>query len=371
MASPVLSQRQLNRALLERQGLLARSAAPAGDVIEQLVGMQAQVPSNPYVALWSRVEGFDPDELSRLVARREAVRAVVMRGTIHLLTKSDVRVLQPLTAPVLAQSFKSPFLASLGGADLDAVVTGGRELLEREGPLTRAQIGERLAPHWPEALPASLGQAVAHHLPLIQVPPRGEWKRSHQATLGLIESEVGVSLEPEPSIDEVVLRYLRAFGPASSADVRIWSRITGLRKVIDRLRPDLRTFTDERGRELLDVPDGAFADPEAPAPPRFLPEYDNVLLGHEDRSRVLAGLGPGLPFPTGRWIGTLLVDGFFRAYWNVVEKDDVATLTVDRFTPQEGDPPDTLGAIAEEAEGLLELIAPDVAERRVELDPRP
>lgn len=340
-------------------------------MIEQLVGMQAQVPSNPYVALWSRIEGFDPDELSRLVARREAVRAVVMRGTLHLLTKSDVRVLQPLMAPVLAQSFKSPFLASLGGADLDAIVAAGRELLEREGPLTRAQIGERLAPCWPGALPASLGQAVAHHLPLIQVPPRGEWKRSHQATLGLIESEVGVQLDPDPSIDEVVLRYLRAFGPASSADVRIWSRITGLKPVIDRLRPDLRTFTDERGRELLDVPDGAFADPGAPAPPRFLPEYDNVLLGHDDRSRVLAGLGPGLPFPTGRWIGTLLVDGFFRAYWNVVEKDDVATLRVDRFTTHEGDPLGTIDAITEEAEGLLELIAPDIAERRVELDPQP
>ncbi len=364
MAESVLSQRRLNRALLARQGLLERSSTSAVDVIEQLVGMQAQVPSNPYVALWSRVEGFDPQELSASIERRAAVRASSLRNTVHLHTAADARSLQPLTARVRAQSFKAPFGASLGDAELDQVVAAGRALLERQ-PLTRAQIGEGLAARWPEVPPASLGQAVAHHLPLIQVPPRGMWQRSHQATLALTERELGEPLEPEPSLDALVLRYLAAFGPAAGADVRTWSRITGLKAVIDRLRPDLRTFRDERGRELLDVPDGLFADPDTPAPPRFLPEYDNVLLSHQDRSRVLVGLSPGLPYPTGRWIGQLLVDGCFRAYWKITEDRDVTTLEIDRFAPHPDDPPDTRAAIEAEGRGLLGFVAPDATATRI------
>ncbi len=367
MAEPVLSQRQLNRALLARQGLLERSPTTVVAMIERLVGMQAQVPSNPYVALWSRIEGFDPQELSGLIEGREAVRASSLRNTVHLHSAADARSVQPLTARVRAQSFKAPFGASLGDADLDEIVTAGRELLEQQ-PLTRAQIGEQLAARWPDAPPASLGQAVAHHLPLIQIPPRGMWQRSHQATLALTERELGAPMQDEPSLDSLVLRYLASFGPAASADVRTWSRITGLKPVIDRLRPQLRTFRDERGRELLDVPDGLFADPDTSAPPRFLPEYDNVLLSHDDRSRILVGLGPGLPYPTGRWIGQLLVDGAFRAYWNIVESEGIATLTVDRFTPHPGDPPDARIAIEAEGQRLLAFVAPDATANRIVFD---
>lgn len=332
--------------------------------------MQAQVPSNPYVALWSRIKDFDPRELSGLIERREAVRASSLRNTVHLHTAADARTLQPLTARARAQSFKAPFGASLGGADLSEIVAAGQELL-KQGPLTRKQIGDALATRWPDVPPASLGQAVAHHLALIQVPPRGMWLASRQATLGLTELETGAPLEADPSLDAVVLRYLAAFGPAATADVRTWSRITGLKAVIERLRPQLRTFRDERGRELFDVPDGLFVTPDMPAPPRFLPEYDNVLLSHDDRSRILVGLGPGLPYPTGRWIGQLLVDGCFRAYWNAVESDGVATLTVDRFTPHHMDPPGTVEAIGAEAKALLGLIAPAASRRRVTFDPSP
>jgi hypothetical protein len=168
-------------------------------------------------------------------------------------------------------------------------------------------------------------------------------------------------------VDRIVLRYLAAFGPAATADVRIWSGITGLRDVVARIRPELRTFRDERGRALFDVPGAPLPDPETPAPPRFLPEYDNLLLAHVDRSRMLAGLGPGLPFPTGRWIGNLLVDGFFRAYWKIED----GTLAIDRFTPLPSDPAGTLDEIVAEGERLLEFVAPEAAEARVRFDPEP
>lgn len=360
----VLDPRSLNRALLQRQGLLARSDTSAADVVEQLVGMQAQVPSNPYLALWSRLSDFDPVELSDLIARRGAVRAGLMRATIHLVTSRDCLAFHPITQPVLARTFKSQFRQQVDGADVDAIVAAGVDLLAAE-PRTRAELSALLAPRWPDLDPALPGLVVTHHVPLVQVPPRGLWGQSGQARWALAETWLGDDLDPQPSTDAMVLRYLAAFGPATTGDVRTWSRLTGLREVVDRLRPQLRTFRDERGRELFDVPDGPLPDPDTPAPPRFLPEYDNVTLSHDDRSRILNGQGPGLPFPQGSAIGTLLVDGFYRANWKIATDDGVATLTIDRFTPLPGDPAGTLDEIVAEGTGLLAFVAPEASARRV------
>jgi Winged helix DNA-binding domain len=370
MGDPVLSPRALNRALLERQSLLERSRTPAAEMIERLVGMQAQVPENPYVALWSRIEGFRPEELSDLVASRRAVRAGLMRSTLHLVTAGDCLAIHPITLPVLARTFRSPFAAKLTGVDIDEVVAVGVELL-REQPRTRAQLSEALALHWPEADPLALAYAVTFHTPLVQTTPRGLWGQSGQATWALAEQWLGGQLDPSPSVDALVLRYLRAFGPASVADIRTWSGVTGLREVVARLHPQLRSFRDENGKELLDVEDGPLPDPDLPAPVRFLPEYDNLLLSHADRSRVLSGLGPGLPYPTGKWIGQLLLDGFFRAYWEIIEADGVATLTIDRFTPAPSDPPDAVDEISAEGARLLAFVAPDAGDLRVRFDPSP
>ena len=287
-------------------------------MVERLVGMQAQVPSNPYVALWARLRDFDPEELSGLIAERGAVRAQLMRSTIHLVTARDALALHPLTAPVLARTFagQAQFLRAMtaAGVGLEEVVAAGRELLA-EAPRTRAELAAALGPRWPEVAPATLAQAVTFNSALVQVPPRGLWRESGAARWALTEEWLGAELDPEPSIDAVVLRYLAAFGPATASDIRTWSGFTGLRPVLERLRPRLRSFRDEQGRELLDVPDAPLPDPETPAPPRFLPEYDNLGLSHADRARLFNGLGPGLPFPTGTWIGSLFADGFFRAWW--------------------------------------------------------
>jgi hypothetical protein len=370
MADTVLSQRALNRALLERQGLLARSRTPPLGLVERLVGMQAQVPENPYVALWSRLEDFRPEALSELIADRRAVRAGLLRATLHLASARDCLTIQPLVAPIFAKVFVSAFLKGLAGADRYQVAAAGRALLA-EQPRTRAQLSALLAPRWPEADPANLAYAVSHHAALVQVPPRGLWGASGQSTWAPTETWLGAELDREPSIDALMLRYLAAFGPAATGDARTWSRLTGLRAVLERLRPQLRSFRDERGRELFDVPDGPLPDPDTPAPPRFLPEYDNSLLSHDDRSRILAGLGPGLPFPAGKWKGTLLVDGFYRANWQVVIDADAATLTIDRFNGLRDDPAGARRDIVAEGEGLLAFVAPDATARRIEFAPEP
>lgn len=365
----ILSPRALNRALLQRQGLLARTGGGAGAVIamvERLVGLQAQVPSNPYVALWSRLEGFRPEELSELVERGAAVRAQVMRGTIHLVSARDCLAMRPLTQPVLTRAFRTNFTKRMGGADLDEVVAAGAELLAA-GPRTRTELAATLAPRWPAAEPDALAQAVTFHCPVVQIPPRGLWRQSGQPTWAPAEAWLGAPLDEEAAIEDLLLRYLAAFGPATVSDMRTWCNLTGLRDVVERLRPRLRTFRDHEERELLDVLDGPLPDPDVPAPPRFLPEFDNLLLSHADRARVLHAHGPGLPFPRGTWIGTLLVDGFYRANWKIAEEKDAATLTIDRFTARPDDPAGTAEDIAAEAARLLAFVAPDAADHRVRL----
>ena len=281
-----------------------------------------------------------------------------MRGTIHLVSARDCLGMHPLTQPLLNRIWRSAWEKRLNGAPVEEVVAAGRELLA-ERPRPRAELQRLLAPRWPEAEPLALAYVVTYMLPLVQVTPRGQWRASAQATWALAEDWLGAPLDGEATVDDLVRRYLAAFGPATVSDMRTWCGLTGLRAVFERLRPELRTFRDERGRELFDVEDGLFADPETPAPPRFLGTYDNLLLSHDDRSRVQAGLGPGLPVPRGGWIGTLIVDGCYRAFWQLVEDGGTATLTIDRFTPHPDDPVDTARAIIEEGERLIAFVAPE------------
>ena len=367
MPGDVLTARALNRALLERQGLLARRPTAPLAMVERLVGMQAQVPENPYVALWSRLDGFAPEDLSALIEGRAAVRAQLMRSTIHLVSARDCLAFHPVTAEVLAKVFRPPWLAGLAGADVAEVAAAGVAILA-ERPRTRADLAIELAPRWPEAEPLALAYAVTSNAPLVQVPPRGLWRATGRARWAPAETFLGAPPAATPDVDAMVHRYLAAFGPATVADIRTWSGLTGLRAVVDRLRSRLRSFRDEAGRELLDVEDGPLPDSDTPAPVRFLPEYDNVGLSHADRSRLFAGLGPDGPLPRGgRAIGTLLVDGFHRANWHVAE--DGATLTVDRFVPRPGDPPGSVEAIVAEGEGLLAFLTPHPSAHRVVFAP--
>jgi len=327
---PTLDRRTLNRTLLSRQLLLERVHRPPASVIEHLVGLQAQEPGDPYVALWSRIEGFDPRELSTLISVRAAVRVGLMRTTLHLVTARDCLTMYALVRDVLVRTFRTtPFAKSLDGTDLDQIVATARALLE-ERPHTPSELGARLGITWPDRDPAALAYAARYLLPLVQVPPRGLWGRTGRATNTTAEAWLGTGMAGDASLDDLVRRYLVAFGPATVADMRTWSWLTGLRPVVERLRGRLRTYRDEAGRELFDVPDGAIADPETPAPIRFLPQYDNVFLSHEDRSRIL---GSGLTIPELTWRGGILIDGFVSAAWRMRREKRAATMTITLTEP--------------------------------------
>jgi hypothetical protein len=314
-----LSRRALNRATLARQHLLARVAMPVPAMIEHLVGMQAQVPRNPYLALWSRLEGFVPEELEALMTDRRTVRTPLMRATIHLATADDCLALRPTIQPVLDRGFTSgsPFGRNLRGMDVDAVVAAGRALVD-EHPRTGVELRHLLGEQWPDRDAASLAAAVTYRLPMVQITPRGLWDTSSRTTWTTTETWLGRALGPALPLDALMLRYLAAFGPASVMDMQKWCGLTRLREVADRLRPELRVFRDAGGRELLDLPDGPRPDEATPAPPRFLPEYDNVLLGHADRTRFFNDdARVSAPDGVNSIQGSVLVDGQFGAFWNL------------------------------------------------------
>jgi hypothetical protein len=358
-ASEVLTQRQLNRALLARQHLLERVHRPAIDEIEHLVGLQAQVPSDPYVALWSRLEGFRTDELSGLVERGEAVRTPVMRGTLHLVSAADAIALRALTQPVMERMFwkGSPFARHLEGLDVEAVLAAGRAFLD-EKPRPSSALARHLGGLWPDRDATSLAYALRFLVPMVQVPPRGIWGASHQPTWATVERWLGRAVPDDPTPDTAILRYLAAFGPASVMDVQAWCWRTRLREGMERLRPSLRTFRSDAGVELFDLPGAPRPDPATPAPPRFLPEYDNLVLSHADRSRVIDRVFGGEDW----WKGSCLVDGVVRATWRLVRKPRESRLEIKTFVPM--DPADR-AALADEGERLLAFVAPTAAAREV------
>lgn len=328
-----LSNRARNRALLARQQLLERVDLRAERMIEHLVGMQAQSPPDPYVALWSRLRSFTPAELERLIEESRAVRLPVMRTTLHLVTADDALGMWPVMQPMLARVFRSQtrWPRILVEVDMKELLDAGRRLLE-ERPRTASELSAALEERWPGIDREAMASAVHYLTPVVQVPPRGLWSRTSRATWATLESFLGRRLDEATDADRdaVVLRYLGAFGPATVADITKWSGLTGVREIVDRLRPRLLMLRGADSRELLDLPDAPRPPEDIPAPPRFLPEYDNLLLSHKDRSHVV------LPEAIGRitgFVGTFLVDGYVRGQWRVVSERDQATIQIDAFSP--------------------------------------
>ncbi|MEU3883804.1 winged helix DNA-binding domain-containing protein [Streptomyces californicus] len=321
-----LTVRELNRATLERQLLLRRSSMSAREAVGHLVGLQAQNTKPPYFQLYARLADFDPAELSSLMESREVVRLVTLRSTLHTHTADDALTLGPLVRAPRDRELAS-FRHGLEGVDLDRLAALTQRLVEeRPRPLKELR-GELLA-HWPAADPLALTVAARCLLPLVQVTPRGLWGRGGQVALTTVEHWLGRSAGPAPTLDTVVTRYLSAFGPASVKDFQSWAGITRTKEVFERLRPRLTTFRDENGAELFDLPDAPRPDPDTPAPPRFLPEFDNVLLGHADRTRVIPAVNKGRNGKGNQTYGSVLIDGFLDALWQVRQEQDTAVLTV-------------------------------------------
>ncbi len=349
----VLDRRTLNRALLARQLLLERVASKPVEAVGQLVGMQAQVPLDPYVGLWSRVVAFDPELFGRELLERRAVRMTLMRATIHLVSSADAVRIRPLMQRMLGRAFaSSPFARNLSGIDLVPVLARGRELLDAE-PMTLAQLRDPLGGEWPGQDANSLAYAVRYLMPLVQVAPRGVWGMAMQPTLATLEQWLGAAEEEPSTVDELVLRYLRAFGPATAADIRAWSWLPDVRAALGRLEPRLRCYRDETGRKLFDVPDGMFVDPETPAPVRFLPEYDNLFLSHADRGRIMDAVTWGSSFGHR---GCFFVDGFLTGAWKLIGSKRERTLVVEGRRTLLAE---ERRGVKDEAEQLLVFLAPE------------
>jgi hypothetical protein len=361
-----LSLRAVNRATLARQHLLARTTMPAVGMVEHLVGMQAQAPFPPYTGLWTRLTDFQPGELADALLDRQVVRIALMRGTVHLVSAADACFLRPLIQPLMDRDLRTntQHARHLTDLDLPKLADTARHVLAGQ-PLTAKELGAALAEQWPDREPSALAHAARGLLPLVQVPPRAVWGRSGLTKYHTAEHWLDRQLDKSPDPKRLAQRYLAAFGPASVADLQTWSGLTRLREVTDTL--DLRTYTTDDGRELLDLPDAPHPDEDISAPVRFLPEFDNLLLSYADRTRVLTEEHRKRLFgvKNGVFPGTYLVDGFVRGEWRVTKQRKSAVLTI---TPWARTTKKDLAALTKEGARLLDFHAPtaDTKDVRVE-----
>ncbi|WP_131737503.1 winged helix DNA-binding domain-containing protein [Actinomadura roseirufa] len=358
-----LSVQALNRATLARQLLLAREAIPVADAVGRLCGLQAQEPKPPFFGLWARLEGFRPPDLVQALHDRSVVRATMMRATLHLMTSADYAAFRTSMQPILDGG-----LRVLGdraeGLDLGKVVPAARTLLT-ERPRTFNEVRALLREQFPDVNDRALGHAVRMCVPLVMVPTGDRWAFPRAAEFALADGWLGAAPAPAPSLDELMLRYLAAFGPASAADAQAWSGLPALGEVFDRLRPRLRVFAGDKGRELFDLPDAPRPAEDVPAPARFLPEFDSLMLAHSDRRRVISDAHrPGLTTKNLRVRAVFLWNGLAAGTWDIASKRKIATLNLHPFEPL---PPAALDALSAEGESLLRFAEPDAKETRVAL----
>lgn len=352
-SAPVLSLRALGRATLARQLLLERSSLPIPAAVARLVGLQAQLPGAPYVGLWSRLAGFERGALARLLDERALVRATLMRATLHLATADDFLAFRPVLQPVLSKALLGLPKERLAGFDLDAFAAHARRFLQG-GPRTFEALRDELARHHPDLDVRAMGYAVRMHVPLVQVPGKGAWGFAPEPDFALAEQWLGKPVGRAIDPRDLVLRYLAAFGPATPADAQNWSGLGGLREVFTALRPELAVFTGDDGRELFDLPGAARPPEDTPAPPRFLPEFDNLLLGHAERARVVPPAYRSQIYLSAlRVRATFLIDGAVKGAWKVERSKKGATLVIEPFatlTKKEK------AALGEEGEALLAFL---------------
>jgi hypothetical protein len=363
----ILTRRQLNRATLARQMLLRREDISAVAAVERLMGMQTQEPRPPFIGLWSRLTGFERQDLLQALHRREVVRGTLMRGTLHVMSAADYAAYRLALQPVLTRAM-SVLGERSDGLDPERVLPVARQLL-LERPRTFGELRSLLEAEFPEVNERALGFCVRMLLPLMMVPTQAAWGFPANADFALAETWVQQPLAPgdETARQNLVLRYLAGFGPTTVADVQTWSGLQSLKPVVEALRPQLRIFRDERCKEVFDLPDAPRPAEDTPASPLFLPEFDILLLSHADRSRVLADEHRNLVKVQGnlRVRATFLSDGFVRGTWRSERKRGSATLILSPFMPLSKTDAATL---SEEGEALLRFLEEDATHFAVNLE---
>jgi len=359
----LLSTRALNRAFLARQMLLAREKTTALDVIERLVGMQAQVARPPFVGLWTRLHDFKRTELREALHGRTAVRVTSLRGTLHVMTTPDYFALRGVLQPMLTKGAASILRDRAPSVDVPTLSAEARKFFGKKAATFDA-LRDHLKARFPKEDERAMAYTVRTHLPLVQVPTDAQWAYPAAADFAVADTWLGKAVSTESTgAEALVLRYLAAFGPATPTDAQAWSGMSGLRDTFETLRPRLVTFRDARKRELFDLPDAPRPDEDVDAPVRFIPDFDNLVLSHEDRSRIMADAHRPLVTTKNLQVrATILVDGVVAGTWKSERKRKTAVLLIEPF-----------GTIAKraraalEAEGeqLLEFLEEDAAEREV------
>jgi hypothetical protein len=327
-----LSNRALNRALLARQMLLAREKTTALDAIQRLVGMQAQVPRPPFVGLWTRLHDFRRTELAEALHGRTAVRVTSFRGTLHVMTSPDYIALRGSLQPMLSKGAASILRDRAPSIDVTVLNAEARKFFGKKGATFDA-LRDHLKAKYPNENERAMAYTVRTHLPLVQVPTDAQWAYPAAASFTAADTWLSKAVSTEDAgAESLVLRYLAAFGPATPSDAQAWSGLSGLRETFEALRPRLVTFRDARKRELFDLPHAPRPDAETEAPVRFVPDFDNLVLSHDDRSRIMADEHRGHVTTKNLLVrATFLVDGMVAGTWKSERKRKTAVLLIEPF----------------------------------------
>ncbi len=334
----------------------ARAHTSAREAIERLVALQAQVARPPFVGLWTRLADFRREELLALLRDRLVVRSTAMRATLHLMSAADFVRFRGALQPALARGMQSVLHSVFTRLDLPELERQARAFFGA-APATFDALRKHLAAN-ADGLERAMAYAIRTHVPLVQVPTDDVWGFPASADFALADQwlEVDVSAASSPAHD-LVRRYLGAFGPASPRDAQVWSGLPGLREVFDELRPELLTFRDERKRELFDLPDAPRPDAESPVPVRFVPEYDNLLLSHYDRARVIAEEHRSRIVSKNLQVrATFLMDGFVAGACKVERTRAGAALVIEPFGKLTRK---TKSELEAEGHAMLRFIEPD------------
>jgi hypothetical protein len=329
MSREILTNRQLNRATLARQMLLERSDMSIADAVRFLGGLQAQQSNDPYIGLWSRLDGFTHEALTELIVDKTLARATTMRGTLHLHTADDLVGFRALVQSYLMATWRSGFRKRFAGQDEKAVHREGLKVL-KQGPTTIGAVGKALHEKFPEAEALALAVFIQMRETLIQVPPTRVWGNGSAPQLERAEIWLG-KLKPTLSRLDLVRRYLAAYGPATIQDMQTWCRLTKLSAEFRALDSELVSFEDEDGRVLYDLPDAPRPSADTPAPIRFLPLYDNAYLGFDNRRRMLMDIDLKRLNMFANFKPAVLIDGVIAGGWVVSRKKDAARLEIEPY----------------------------------------
>jgi hypothetical protein len=355
MMSKMLSLRQLNRATLQRQLLLERHDMNVVETTERLMGIQAQVNNPPYIGLWTRLNAFDKETLSQAMRDRQIVRAPLLRSTLHLFSADDYMRFRSTIQPALTKGYNSFFGTRQANIPLQQVLETAEKAMKTQ-VLTTSKLKELLFTIAPNADSDALAYATRTFLALVQVPPSGFWGTGVNYEYTLAEDYLGKPMLPEDLLG-LFKRYLRAFGPASIKDFQFWVGITKLQDMLKGIKDQFTVYKDEKGTELFDLPDLQIPEGDTPAPIRFMPEYDNLVIGHDSRVRVLADEHYKRVFlSAARVRSMILVDGFVAGAWKIDKTKGQIVLSIEPFVMLDNSTQETLEV---EGQRLMKFVEPN------------